>query len=182
MQNKKEYEFHLTPFAGGAVETVRVMAQNRALGFSLAASQAADPNNVWKVRLIRDNGRVLDPDDFRESDVPSEFSSPHSYPLPSDDILLRSYDVYFDLFGGVQAREGVSVSGRINAFTAGVMESDAADAVREVWLDLVARSTGNPVDGGDYIDETKKYGGITVDLHDPVIPVPSGFMKCASKR
>ena len=173
MAKMRQYEYYLTPFAGGAVERVMVVADNRALGFSFAASQAADPNNVWKVRLVRDNGRVLDPNDIKEVEVTDQLSSSYSYPLP-DDIPLRSYEVYFDLFGGSQAREGVSVAGRVNAFTAGVAASDNPDAIREVWLYFVARSTGNPVDGGYYIDGNKKYGAVMVDLDDPVSPVPSG--------
>lgn len=134
MPNLREYEYHVTPFAGGAVEQVRVLAQNRGLGFSLAASQATDPNNVWKVRLVRDNGCVLDPDGAEGSDVPREHSSSRSYPAPDGDIPVRRYDVYFDLFGGAQARAGVYVSGRINVFTAGVAASDTPDDIREISL------------------------------------------------
>ena len=153
------------------------MAQNRALGFSLAASQATDPNNVWKVRLVRDNGCVLDPDNAEGADVPRAHASSRSYRMPDDDVPLRWYDVYFDLFGGAQARAAVYVIGRVNVFTAGVAASDTPDEIREVWPDRVAKRQGEDLYGGNYIDGKRNYGGVTVDLRDPVIPAPSGFMQ-----
>lgn len=152
------------------------MAQSRALGFSLAASQATDPNNVWRVRLVRDNGCVLDPAAAEGADVPPEYASSRSYPLP-DGVPLRSYTVYSDLFGGAQARVGVDVSGRANAFTAGIAASNTPDDIREIWLDRIASEIGDSPRSGFYIDENKKYGGVLVDLRDPMIPIPSGLWK-----
>ena len=172
MVRMRPFEFDLTPFAGDEMERVRVMAENRALGFSLAASQATDPNNVWKVGLRRDDRRYLNLSEINDTQVPREFASSRSYPLP-DEVPKRWYSVCFYLFGGVQADEGVYVSGRVNAFTAGVAASDTPDAICEIWLEKVSKEQGDDL-GGYYIDESKKYGGVTVDLEDPMIPVPSG--------
>lgn len=48
-------EYEVVPFAGREAETITVLAEHRAIGFSLAAAKAHDPTNVWKVRLLRDH-------------------------------------------------------------------------------------------------------------------------------
>ena len=167
-------DFELTPFAGGVTERVTVMAEHRAFGFSLAAAQAADPNNVWKVRLIRDNGKVLDPDDIDERNWDVPFGSdPQIYTTPDDmlprtalrgcNTALRGYGLWFDLLGRCEATETPSVMGRVNAFTGGVIWSDTPNDVAEIRLYTIN------IDGDYYeeVDENKKYGGIVVDLDDP---------------
>lgn len=109
--------------------------------------------------------------------MPRAHASSRSYRMPDDDVPLRWYDVYFDLFGGAQARAAVYVIGRVNVFTAGVAASDTPDEIREVWPDRVAKRQGEDLYGGNYIDGKRNYGGVTVDLRDPVIPAPSGFMQ-----
>ena len=74
------------------------------------------------------------------------------------------------------------MSGRINVFTAGVAASDTPDDIREIWPDYVASKQGEDLYGGYYVDGNKEYGGVTVDLRDPVIPVPTGFMKPGQRR
>ena len=163
---KRPLEFELIPFAGGDIERVTVMAENRAIGFSRAASQSADPNSVWKVRIVRDNGRYLDRNDTDAHQLPLEHCTP-SIRWHPDYMPYRAYIVYFDLFGRVQADEGAGVSGRINVFTAGAMLSDTPDNIWQVWLYAVASKPGDKFDFY-FIDENKRYGGVTVDLTDPL--------------
>ena len=168
----RPFEFELTLFGGGR-EQVQVMASSRAVGFTAAALQAADPNNVWKVRLLRDRGRYLPEDeDLSDPDVPVVISegeySPRGFgrPIPS----WRGYDVYFELFTLAIAREYVRVPGRPNVFSAGAIASEYPDSVMEVRIDSI-------VDNGAFqheVDGRKMYGGVTVDLKDRFVPLRFG--------
>ena len=99
--------------------------------------------------------------------MPAEYSSKRfnytekKYPM---DRVPRLYYVSFELFGTVQADEGVGIFGRPNAFTVAVYESDNPDSVVEVWLDSIYAQD-------DVVEfrRAEKYGGITEDLYDPVI-------------
>lgn len=166
MRKLRKYEFALTPFAGGEVERVSVLAECRAFGFTLAALQASDPNNVWKVRLVSDDGRELDPYDVEEWRVPREYSS-SDVKYDERSVPLRAYEVDFELFGGCRSRVGFGVVGRANVFTAAAIYSDTPDAVMDTWITSVGTEMG-----GDYlcsIRQEEKYGGVMVDLNDSII-------------
>ena len=162
---RRPLEYELVPFAGGPVERVVVMAEHRALGFSLAAAEARDPNDIWKVRILRDNGVFLDPEDVDASqNIPLEHDPVIREKFGFDPIEYRDYVVQFDLFGHCEADEGVSAVGRWTSFTAAALASEAVGGndVLELWIYVI---------GEQEVDVTKKYGGITVDLHDePIWP------------
>ena len=175
MEMLREYDFDVTPFAGGEVERVSIMTEYRALGFTLAALQATDPSNVWKVRLVRDNGRELDPYDVEEWRVPAEYKSRNVRPF-QELGELRTYEVTFTLFGLAEAREFPSVIGRPNVFTVAAIDSSTPDAIMETELTMVSKTSGDNPAGGYMINKDKKYGGVTVDLGDPLgtlVPVPA---------
>ena len=178
MMKPRPYDFDLTPFADGAVAHVQVHARNRAIAFTLAALQATDPANVWKVALVRDNGRILDPDDVQESHrVPQEYDSQQTRePMDLDGFLEqhtndsmnlttpRGYDVGLELFGGGGTGFGIRADRRVESFTRAALDSATPDAVYEIEL----RGVG--ADQPDIIyetDPTQKYGGVTVDLTEP---------------
>lgn len=71
------------------------------------------------------------------------------------------------MFGGVETSSGVGVNGRVNGFSAVVVEDSSADFVMEVWLHVVAEKEGEESSRFE-IDSSKKYGGVTVDLDDLV--------------
>lgn len=157
---KRSLEYEVVPFAGGPVERVEVMAEHRALGFSLAAAKARDPNDVWKVRILRDNGVFLDPEDVDASqNIPLEHDPIIRHRFAFAGIEYRNYVVAFDLFGHCEADEGIGASGRWNSFAAAALASDAVGGndVLELWIYVI---------GEQEVDVTKKYGGITIDLHD----------------
>ena len=155
-------EYEVVPFAGREAETITVLAEHRAIGFSLAAAKVHDPADVWKVRLLRDNGRFLDPNDPESSQNIPLLHDPEVYlnlEISENQIYkFRSYELYFDMFGNCEAREGVTVAGRWNAFTAAVLASDmVGNAVYEVWH--------SSIDAND-VDPAVEYGGVYVDLND----------------
>jgi len=159
----RNYEFDLTLFESGAIERVSIMAPNRAYGFTRAAQQSTDPNNVWKVRLVRENGRELDPYDLREWKVPPAHDS--SKMLSTEwRNTPRTYNVDFVLFGGAEDYEQPSAVGRINAFTEAVLDTTTPDGVMEVALSAVCDEN----DIGYVTDGNKEYGGVTFDLDDLV--------------
>ena len=166
---RRPFQFELTLFGSGR-EQVQVMASSRAVGFTAAALQAADPNNVWKVRLLRDSGRYLpEAEDLSDPDVPVVISegeySPRGFgrTIPS----WRGYSVYFELFTLGADDEYVCVPGRPNVFSAGAIASRYPDRVMEVSIYLI-------VDDGGFeheVDGRKMYGGVTVDMKDRFVPL-----------
>lgn len=168
---KRLYDFELTPFAGGPVERVQVAAVSRGFAFSLAAAQAIDPNNIWKARLVQDEGRKLDPEDFDEYMVPCGFESVARYRMHGPaGAVLRPYHFGVTLFGGVWTSVGAGSYGRVHAFTAAVFNTSTPDAVMEVGLVAITEEEGG---GGPdrELDTSRLYGGVTFDLNDP--PGPS---------
>ena len=174
MRTSRSYDFELVPFAGGTVARVQVAAINRAFAFSMAAACAADPNDLWKVRLVSDGGRDLDPSSMDEWNVPAGPESDLSERLVSDrlDWSGRGYGCSIQLFGGAETVEGFFASGRVNVFTAAAFETSTPDGVMGVELWTVDDSEDDYVTNRTLlIDPTLKYGGVTADLDDPVIPL-----------
>ena len=177
----RAFEFELTYF-GGDREVVHVIGPSRAHGFACAPLKAADSNNVWKVRVVRDSGLYLVAErDSREWNnphipffvvpdteiaVPNGELSPRGY-SPSDEP--RAYGMEWVFFSGVMDDEVPAVSGRANAFAACAIETEYPDAVMEVSMARVCdrdyNSTSHEVDIG------KKYGGVTFDLKDTFVPL-----------
>ena len=58
--------------------------------------------------------------------------------------------------------------GRANAFTVAVIDSTTPDAIMEARLTYVADIPGGKPTSLYEIDPSRKYGGVTVDLDDPV--------------
>lgn len=160
----REYEFEVTPFADGEVERIVVMSPNRAFGFTLAASQASDPNNVWRVRLVRDNGYKIDSGDV----IPRQNRSPGGALFERKLGTRRSYAVELEFFGACTALQGARVVGRVNAFAEAVMESTTPESVVEARLWSIAGTAGAYSEEDLELDGSKKYGGVTVDLDAPV--------------
>ena len=163
---EREFGFALTPFGGGPVEHVTARSINRGFAFSCAVSRAKDPNNIWKARLLRDEGRDLDPHDVEEYRVP-----PGREAFGSDryvDRLGRIYSVSITLFGDAGSVETVDALGRINVFTEAAFESTTPDAVVEVRLLMVQDTSGQHA---HEFDPQQRRGGVTIDLHDPVVPL-----------
>ena len=157
----RRYELFVAPFAGGEIEHLRVYAQNRGSAFTLAAIQASDAQNVWKITLVRDNGRVLDPMDVEEHNrVHSGWTTPLSQSEDFGGAKWWMYDLGFELFGGVEADEAAAAIDRAHAFTGGVIASTTPDDVRCIWL----RSVCNEMDRVFEFDPRRIYGGVTFDL------------------
>ncbi len=171
VRKRRSYDFKLVPFAGGAVERVQVAAINRAFAFSMAAACAADPNDLWKVRLVRDGRRNLDPSSMDEWNVPAGHESGPSERLVSErlDWSGRGYGCSIRLFGGAEAVEHFISSGRVNVFTEAAFASSTPDGIMEVELWTVSDVKDEYLSW--QIDPTLKYGGVTADLDDPVIPL-----------
>ena len=160
----RNYEFEVTPFAGTEVERIAVMSPNRAFGFTLAVSQAPDPNNVWRVRIVRDNGREIDSGDV----IPRQNRSPGGARFEEKLGIPRSYAVELEFFGACTTLQGARVVGRVNAFAEAVMESTTPDSVIEARLWSIAGDAG-PYSKEDLeLDGSKKYGGVTIDIDEPV--------------
>ena len=166
--NLRVYDFTVTPFAEGEIEYIQIKAKNRAYGFTLAAAQASDPNNVWRIKLMRENGRTLNPASPEEWSVPSEYKSPTNTLYHKCDIPLRVYDVEITLFGGAYFTEGACVAGRVHAFAEALMNSTTPDGAVEVVMKRIGDAPGDAATKMLFIDPSMKYGGITVDLSDPV--------------
>ena len=163
---ERQFDFELTPFGGAPVEYVKVAAINRGFAFSRAVARASDPNNIRKAKLVRDEGRELDPHNPNESRVPPGHES-----FGSDryvDRAGRLYSVDISLFGDAGAIETVDALGRVNVFTAAAFESSTPDSVLEVALALVEDTEANR---DISFDSSLQYGGVTVDLNDPVVPL-----------
>ncbi|MDE0447516.1 MAG: hypothetical protein OXH96_12665 [Spirochaetaceae bacterium] len=163
---ERQFDFELTPFGGAPVEHVKVAAINRGFAFSRAVARASDPNNIRKAKLVRDEGRELDPHNPNESRVPLGHES-----FGSDryvDRAGRLYSVDISLFGDAGAIETVDVLGRVNVFTAAAFESTTPDAVVEVRLLMVQDTSGQHA---HEFDPQQRRGGVTIDLHDPVVPL-----------
>lgn len=159
----RKYELLVAPFACGEIEHLRVYAQNRGSAFTLAAIQASDSQNVWKITLVRDNGRLLDPMDVEEHNrVPAGWTTPLSLSEDFGGAKWWMYDLGFELFGGVEADEGAPAIDRADAFTGGVINSTTPDDIRCIWL----RSVCNEMDRVFEFDPRRKYGGVTFDLVD----------------
>ena len=112
---ERQFDFELTPFGGAPVEHVKVAAINRGFAFSRAVAHASDPNNIRKAKLVRDEGRELDPHNPNESRVPPGHES-----FGSDryvDRTGRLYSVDISLFGDAGAIETVDALGRVRGFT-----------------------------------------------------------------
>ena len=172
MRETRCFDFELVPFAGGTVERVRVATINRAFAFSMAAARAVDPNDLWKVRLVRDGGRDLDPSSMDEWNVPAGHESTRSARLVSErlgDWSGRGYSCSIALFGGGEAGETFLSSGRVNVFTEAAFASSTPDGVMEVELWTVSDVEDEYLSW--QIDPTLKYGGVTADLNDPLIPL-----------
>ena len=168
---KRRYDFDLTPFAGGPVERVQVVAVNRGFAFSLAVGQASDPNNIWKARLMRDGGERLDPDNLDAGLVPSGYESVARERMQKPPgTILRLYHFDVKLFGGVGTAQGSGSCGRVHAFTAVVFDTGAPDAIFEVTLAGIAEATEDGGGPDRSFDPSKKYGGVTFDLNDPPGP------------
>ena len=167
MRKTRCYDFELVPFAGGTVARVQVAAINRAFAFSMAAACAADPNDLWKVRLVRDGGRDLDPSSMDEWNVPAGHESPRSARYL--DGSARGYGCSVQLFGGGGTVAHFFASGRVNVFTEASFATSTPDGVMEVELWTVSDVEDEYLSW--QIDPTLKYGGVTADLDDPVIPL-----------
>lgn len=162
--NLRKYEFDVTPFADGEVERISILSPNRAFGFTLAVSQTPDPDNVWRVRLVRENGREIDSGDV----IPRQNHSPGGARFQEKLGIPRSYAVELEFFGVCTALQGARVVGRVNAFAEAVMESATPDSVIEARLWSIAGDAGSYSEEDLELDGSKKYGGVTVDLDDPV--------------
>ena len=123
--------------------------------------EAPDPNNIWRVKLVREEGREVDLD----RKIPRRWSSRNARLI--DVGPFRQYGMRFMLSGGVSADVTANVSGRASAFTAGVILSEMPDALSEIWITDIGTEVGGcqPV----YVDPAVTYGGFAADLHDPVI-------------
>ena len=176
-------EYDLIPFEG-PVERVKVMALNRAYGFTLAALQGTDPNNVWKVRLVKDVDRYLDPKDpdgrILQDGYQMSFTSGAQYDRSA---IGRIYSARFMLFGLAGSSMSVGGVGRASVFTATAIEVDPTpDDVVEVWINMVSNvripESGfgeEYYDYGEtsdqqYVRRNLKYGGVTIDLQDELDP------------
>ncbi|MDE0025098.1 MAG: hypothetical protein OXP69_11870 [Spirochaetaceae bacterium] len=156
------YEFEVTTFGTPQhTSSVTVGAVCRAFGFTLAVLDAPVPNNIWKVKLVREEGREVD----LERSVPRGWSSRNARLIEPG--RFRQYGMQFMLSGGVSANVTANVSGRASAFTAGVILSEMPDALSEIWItDIGTEMSGcQPF----YVDPAVTYGGFAADLHDPVI-------------
>ena len=174
-------EYDLTPFVG-PVERVRVMALNRAYGFTLAALQASDPNNIWKVRLVKDVDHYLDRKNVEDRIVQDGYQSSFTSGAQYDRSAVgRAYNADFTLFGLAGSGGSIVGVGRANVFTATAIEVDPSpDNVVEVRINMVSNlrlldSGEEYYDYGDewdlqYFKQNRKYGGVTIDLKDEVEP------------
>ena len=181
----REFEFELT-FFGGDRQLVQVVGRSRAHGFAGAPLKAADPNNVWKVRVVRDSGLYLvsefgkhrkkwdDPHPHipvfvvpaTESVVPNGEFSPTGY---SAGDHVRTYHMDWVFFNGALDMEMPDVSGRPNAFAACAMDTQYPDSVMEVSITSVCERDYNNTP--HEVDVGKEYGGVTLDLKDPFVPL-----------
>ena len=181
----RAFEFELTYF-GGDRQLVQVMGRSRAHGFAGAPLEAADPNNVWKVRVVRDSGLYLVPElgerrkkwdnphphipvfvvPATETVVPNGEFSPTGY-FAGDHV--RAYNMEWIFFNRTLGGELPAVSGRPNAFAACAMDTIYPDNVREV---SIASVCDRDYDNTPHeVDPDKEYGGVTLDLKDPVVPL-----------
>ena len=175
----RAFEFELTMF-GGDRELVQVMGKSRAAGFAGAPLKAGDPNNVWKVRVVRDSGLYLVPEREKE-----EWNNPHIpfFVVPDTEVVVpngelsplgygasdrqRDYRMEWTFFNGVCDAEIVGVSERPNAFVACAIDTEYPDSVMQVILFGVLDDRAIPIE----VDIGKKYGAVTFDLKDPFVPI-----------
>ena len=172
------YTFDLGMFDSDKLERVTVYAENRVRAFSLAALQAESPCNVMEVTLISDNG--VEVDRYHQGagiTSPSPSYSPEQITAPKRGRLYF-VELNFILPRGSEPGEAswsrclAVISGRPLAFSDAIIESGSADYVWQSTMlsvsDWVRNSSAYEDEPGDYIDfeEGKKYGGVTIDLHD----------------
>ena len=55
----RTFEIRVERFAEGGSEVVTVAAVNRAGAWSRAAARVDDPDNIWRMEMLTDNGRRL---------------------------------------------------------------------------------------------------------------------------
>ena len=175
------YELIVQPFGSDQSKHVAVYAENRGRAFTAAALHHDDPDNVFKITLMREGERVLRGGDASAciassaTPVVCDDEEEWLYRIPSPDEVGRGsvYTVRMTTFDGTSVTAPVAAPRRPDAFTAAVVHSRTPDAIQMAWLaciDVVQEGRGRSVSFKDNL----QYGGVVSDLAGSVREAPAG--------
>ena len=156
----RTFEIRVERFAGGGSEVVTVEAVNRASSWSRAAAQVNDPNNIWRMAMLTDNGRRLrvgldlpngEPDFYggvpvdeagEQAHAPKVFAEPWQ---PGDvrgiDPRSRLYVFEFHMFTEAAADAGAYARNRTEAWSIAAF----AEAVGQISILQMSSIGATPV-------------------------------------
>ena len=155
----RKFRIRIERFAGAGSKVVTVKAVNRASAWSLAAAEVDAPDNIWRMTMLRDNGRRLrlglhlpdgEPDFYggvpveeavERAHEPTIFAGPW---MPGDargiDAESRLYLFGFDMFTEVSADTFAYARNRTEAWSIAAFE-EAVGQISALWLTAVGATT-----------------------------------------
>ena len=176
----RTFEIRVDRFAGAGSEVVTVEAVNRASAWSKAAALVDDPNNIWRMEMLADNGRRLrvglylpdgDPDFYggvpvdeaaEQDHAPQVFAEPW---LPGDvrgiDHDTRLYVFWFKMFTEAEAEAdaGAYARNRTEAWSIAAF-AEAVGQISALELSFVgATKVGYRPDWAGYPSDKMMWGG-----------------------
>ena len=174
----RTFEIRVDRFAGAGSEAVTVEAVNRACAWSIAAAQVDDPNNIWRMEMLTDNGRRLrvgldlpngEPDFYggvpvdeavEQAHAPRVFAEPWT---PGDvrgiDQDARLYRFGFQMFTGVHADAGAYARNRTEAWSIAAF-AEAVGQISALELSFVgATKVGYRPDWAGHSSDKMMWGG-----------------------
>ena len=169
----RTFDIRVERFAEGGSEVVTVAAVNRAGAWSRAAARVDDPNNIWRMEMLTDNGRRLrvglhlpngEPDFYGGVPVDEAVEQDHPPQVLADSGLpgavrgidqdATDYEFSFTMFTEVTANTYAHARSRTEAWSLAAF-AEAVGQVSVLELTYVAQQS---------ISAGIPYGGVTVDL------------------
>ena len=185
----RKFGIRVERFAGGGSKVVTVRAVNRASAWSLAAAKVDDPDNIWRMTMLRDNGRRLriglelpdgEPDFYGGVPVDEAVEQAHAPRLyveqwPSVDVRgldqeSRLYRFDFFMFTEVRAGTFAYARNRTEAWSMAAFE-EAVGQIRALWLtDVGATTVGHRPDwlGDPDEDERVTWDGEQLRIYEDI--------------
>ena len=185
----RKFRIRVERFAGGGSKVVTVRAVNRASAWSLAAAKVDDPDDIWRMTMLRDNGRRLrtgldlpdgEPDFHGGVPVDEAVEQAHAPRLyveqwPSVDVrgldqASRLYRFDFFMFTEVIAGTFAYARNRTEAWSMAAFE-EAVGQISALWLtDVGATTVGHRPDwlGDPDEDERVTWDGEQLRIYEDI--------------
>ena len=185
----RKFRIRVERFAGGGSKVVTVRAVNRASAWSLAAAKVDDPDDIWRMTMLRDNGRRLrtgldlpdgEPDFYGGVPVDEAVEQAHAPRLyveqwPSVDVrgldqASRLYRFDFFMFTEVIAGTFAFARNRTEAWSMAAFE-EAVGQISALWLtDVGATTVGHRPDwlGDPDADERVTWDGEQLRIYEDI--------------